>query len=175
MDVEFLNSYTEVVLENFDAVLKQNLMFQTQLKIVEKRKGEKDELIKQLEEKDKMITQLENTIASMQKDVSASHELKKKVVDNDTILNERNRIQQALNDNMQQNANLQKKLNQKELDISKINEEVSSLKEYISKLEEIVPVTKLKKIVGTTVAKVESTIIDANLNNKEKVQSGGVF
>jgi hypothetical protein len=45
MDVEFLNSYTEVVLENFDAVLKQNLMFQTQLKIVEKRKGEKDELI----------------------------------------------------------------------------------------------------------------------------------
>jgi predicted nuclease with TOPRIM domain len=128
-----------------------------------------------LEEKDKMITQLENTIASMQNDVSASHELKKKVVDNDTILNERNRIQQALNDNMQQNANLQKKLNQKELDISKINEEVSSLKEYISKLEEIVPVTKLKKIVGTTVAKVESTIIDANLNNKEKVQSGGVF
>lgn len=172
MDVEFLNSYTEVVLENFDAVLKQNLMFQTQLKIVEKRKGEKDELIKRLEEKDKLVKQLENTIASMQNDVSFSQELKKRVVDNDTILNERNRIQQALNDNMQQNANLQKKLNQKELDISKINEEVLSLKDYISKLEEVVPVTKLKKIAGI---KVEPATIVDDLNEKEKLQSGGTF
>lgn len=78
MDVEFLNSYTEVVLENFDAVLKQNLMFQTQLKVVEKRKGEKEELVKQLEEQDKYVKQLEMTISQLQSEVSSSQEIKKK-------------------------------------------------------------------------------------------------
>lgn len=171
MDVEFLNSYTEVVLENFDAVLKQNLMFQTQLKVVEKRKGEKDELLKQLEEKGKYVQQLENTIAEMQNDLSASQELRKRVIDNDSVINEKSRIQQALNDTMQKVAELEKKITEKESVISGAKKEIDELKAYISKLEEITPTTKLKKLTGKTL---EPVAVESNLNNA-KVQSGGTF
>lgn len=171
MDVEFLNSYTEVVLENFDAVLKQNLMFQTQLKVVEKRKGEKDELLKQLEEKGKYVQQLENTIAEMQNDLSVSQELRKRVIDNDSIINEKSRIQQALNDTMQKVAGLEKKITEKESVITGAKKEIDELKSYISKLEEITPTTKLKKLTGKTL---EPVAVESNLNNV-KVQSGGTF
>ena len=36
-DANFINAYNEVVLENFTAVLKQNFMFQTQIKFLEER------------------------------------------------------------------------------------------------------------------------------------------
>jgi hypothetical protein len=38
MDGQFLSAYNEVILDNFTAVLKQNFMFQTQLKFVEDQK-----------------------------------------------------------------------------------------------------------------------------------------
>jgi deoxyadenosine/deoxycytidine kinase len=36
-DANFINAYNEVVLENFTAVLKQNFMFQTQIRFFEER------------------------------------------------------------------------------------------------------------------------------------------
>ena len=35
MSVEFSNAYQEILLDNFNSVIKQNLMFQTQLKMAE--------------------------------------------------------------------------------------------------------------------------------------------
>lgn len=171
MDVEFLNSYTEVVLENFDAVLKQNLMFQTQLKVVEKRKGEKEELVKQLEEQDKYVKQLEMTISQLQSEVSSSQEIKKRVIDHDSVVNEKSRIQQALNEVMQKNAALDIKMSEKDSAISNYKKEIKELKSYISKLEEVAPAAKVKKITGI---KLESATIESNLNTA-KVQSGGTF
>ena len=34
-DVKFLQKYNDVILENFSAVLKQNLLFQTQISFLE--------------------------------------------------------------------------------------------------------------------------------------------
>ena len=36
-DANFINVYNEVVLENFTAVLKQNFMFQTQIKFLDEK------------------------------------------------------------------------------------------------------------------------------------------
>ena len=44
MDGKFLSTYNEVILDNFNAVLKQNFMFQTQIKILEEQIKEKSEL-----------------------------------------------------------------------------------------------------------------------------------
>ena len=35
MSVEFSNAYQEILLDNFNSVIKQNMMFQTQLKMAE--------------------------------------------------------------------------------------------------------------------------------------------
>ncbi len=48
MDGKFLDVYNEVVLENFYAVLKQNFMFQTQLKFAEENTKKVGELEKKL-------------------------------------------------------------------------------------------------------------------------------
>ena len=43
-DVDFINAYNEVILENFNAVLKQNFMFQTQIKFLQEQVNELDSL-----------------------------------------------------------------------------------------------------------------------------------
>ena len=48
MDAKFLSTYNEVILDNFNAVLKQNFMFQTQLKFAEEKAKEVSELEKKL-------------------------------------------------------------------------------------------------------------------------------
>lgn len=158
MDVEFLNSYTEVVLENFDSVLKQNLVFQTQLKILGKTKNQIEDLNKKLEEKDKLITELQNSIQLLQQD-----EYK-----NNSIINEKNRIQQALNDIMQQNVVLQENIKQKDDIILNCNQEISNLKFNI---EELKPVPKLKKNNDNQI----KNVINKNILNKEIIKSGGTF
>lgn len=158
MDVDFLNSYTEVVLENFDSVLKQNLVFQTQLKILGKNKNQIEDLNKKLEEKDKLITELQNSIQLLQQD-----EYK-----NNSIINEKNRIQQALNDIMQQNLVLQENIKQKDDIILNCNQEISNLKFNI---EELKPVPKMKKKNDNQI----KNVINKNILNKEIIKSGGTF
>jgi hypothetical protein len=48
MDGKFLDVYNEVILDNFNAVLKQNFMFQTQIKFAEEKAKEVGELEKKL-------------------------------------------------------------------------------------------------------------------------------
>jgi chromosome segregation ATPase len=122
MDVEFLNSYKDVVLENFDAVLKQNLIFQTQLKIVSNIKNEKTEADQKIQE---LLTELErlNLIVSQQQsELSTAETLKQKVVDGDTLLLEKNRIQQALNETLQRVVGLEQELQRKQNEINSLNE-----------------------------------------------------
>ena len=50
MDAKFLSTYNEVILDNFNAVLKQNFMFQTQIKFLEEKAKEVEKLQKQLDD-----------------------------------------------------------------------------------------------------------------------------
>jgi hypothetical protein len=38
-DANFINAYNEVILENLNAIMKQNFMFQTQIKFLEEQKA----------------------------------------------------------------------------------------------------------------------------------------
>lgn len=171
MSVEFSNAYQEILLDNLVSVIKQNFIFQTQLKLVEKVGKDREELQKKLDE----VTSLYN---SSKNEVSQLQSFKLKAEQNSSAHEEKNRIQAALNDSMKKNTVLQKEIEiikqTKNDEVQKLNEEIENLKTYISKLEENISVTKLKKINPEKVIAVENEtkVIE---NNLQKVLDGSSF
>lgn len=125
MSVEFSNAYQEILLDNLVAIIKQNFVFQTQLKLAEDSGKAKEEIQARYDELIRAHETLKDFKAKA--DVNASaHE-------------EKSRLQSALNDIMKKNTALQKDLEAKDT-------EIASLKEYIDKLETIATPSKLKKL-----------------------------
>ena len=125
MSVEFSNAYQEILLDNLVAIIKQNFIFQTQLKLAEETgKAKNDIQVKY----DELVNAYE-----------ALKEFKMKADSNASAHEEKSRLQGALNDSMKKTAVLQKDLEVKQA-------EIVSLKEYIEKLENIATPSKLKKI-----------------------------
>ena len=58
MDVNLQNVYTEVLLDNFIAVIKQNIMFQAQIEVMSKSLTEFDKLKKEKIEFEKNYSNL---------------------------------------------------------------------------------------------------------------------
>jgi predicted RNase H-like nuclease (RuvC/YqgF family) len=132
MSAEFSNVYQEILLDNLMSIIKQNFIFQTQLKMTENVGKQKAEL-------EAKYNELVVSISSMQNKLEEAERVKSIAQSNDSAHQEKQRIQAALNDTMKKNTGLIKKLEEKELEVNK-------LKEYITKLEEIAPISKLKKI-----------------------------
>jgi chromosome segregation ATPase len=167
MSVEFSNTYQEILLDNLTAIIKQNFVFQTQLKIAENASKENQDANKKLEE----LTALYNTAKS---ELSQLAVYKSKAESNSSAHEEKSRIQGALNDEMKKNSSLQKELenknneinrlkNEKNNEVNKVknekDEEITKLKDYITQLESIAPATKLKKInPEKVISKEEETI-----------------
>ena len=141
MSVEFSNAYQEILLDNLVAIIKQNFVFQTQLKIAEDTGKAKVEVEQKYNELIKTYEELKEF--KMKAEVNASaHE-------------EKSRLQGALNDAMKKNTALQKDLENKKT-------EITNLKEYIEKLENIATPSKLKKLNPEKVEekKVEQKVTD---------------
>jgi chromosome segregation ATPase len=132
MSAEFSNVYQEILLDNLMSIIKQNFIFQTQLKMTE-------DVGKQKAELETKYNELVVSINSMQSKLEEAEKVKSIAQSNDSAHQEKQRIQAALNDTMKKNTGLIKQLEEKELEVNK-------LKEYITKLEEIAPISKLKKI-----------------------------
>ena len=132
MSAEFSNAYQEILLDNLMSVIKQNFIFQTQLKLIENVGNQKNEL-------EAKYNELVASVGSMQEKLNEAERVKSISNMNDSAHQEKQRIQIALNNEMKKSAELAKKIDEKELEITK-------LQEYVVKLEEIAPITKLKKI-----------------------------
>jgi chromosome segregation ATPase len=132
MSVEFSNAYQEILLENLITIIKQNFMFQTQLKLTEDTGKQRAEL----EAKYNEIVGQWNSVQGRLEEIES---YKQRAENNTSAHQEKTRIQTALNDEMKKAGRLKVELEEKEGEISK-------LKDYISKLEEIAPMAKLKKI-----------------------------
>jgi predicted RNase H-like nuclease (RuvC/YqgF family) len=132
MSVEFSNAYQEILLENLITIIKQNFMFQTQLKLAEDTGKQRAEL----EAKYNDIVGQWNSVQGRLEEIES---YKQRAENNTSAHQEKTRIQTALNDEMKKAGRLKVELEEKEGEISK-------LKDYISKLEEIAPMAKLKKI-----------------------------
>jgi len=132
MSVEFSNTYQEILLENLMSIIKQNFMFQTQLKMVEETGTQKAEL-------EAKLAEAQSKYDSIRPLVDEIDAYKQRALQNTSAHQEKDRIQTALNDYMRKHADLQAV-------IAERDEEIGKLKEYIDKLEQAVPVSKLKKI-----------------------------
>ncbi len=163
-DVKFIQKYNEVILENFNAVLKQNLLFQAQIGVMEEdiKKHEDYEIIKS--EVSKLIEENNNLRNEL------NH--KNSIIQNSSNTDgERNRLQTALNKQSKELSILNNK-------IEKLEKEFDNKNEYIKKLEDMLPNSKKKKlgidIAEEKVEKQEETLESTNINDDvAKVESSG--
>jgi len=196
MDVNFVNAYTEVLTENFDAVIKQNMLLQAKLKVNEKESKVKDELQARLQEVLNEKKELENKIEILNATVVRTENIRYKANETDSLSAEKTRIQQALNETMREVENLKKEIETKSKQNKEVlkekDGEISRLNDYIKTLEEMLPTSKLRKVnpeaaaarkpepitVSVTDEVVENVVIEQTPDetiNKVQVQSGGTF
>ena len=113
MDVQFINSYNEVLFDNFVSVLKQNILFQTNIKILEEKVKGYSNLEQNLNElndiRNMYNTALDN-IDKLQAQLNQKDQQLSSMHSNEA---EKYRLQSAVNDLMRQNAELEAKLNKK--------------------------------------------------------------
>lgn len=131
-DIRFIQKYNEVVLENFHAVLKQNLMFQTQIGVLEEdvKRHEDYETIK-LD-----VSRLIEENNSLRNDLSNKNTI---IQNSSNTDGERHRLQTALNKQSKELSGLVEKT--KELE-----KQFDEQSEYIKQLEEMLPNSKKKKL-----------------------------
>ena len=159
MSVEFSNAYQEILLDNLVGIIKQNFIFQTQIKLLEMNSKDKESLQKSLTDLKAKYDELNNLYSSKQNDLKQIDVYKNKAEQNNTILQEKNRIQTALNDEMRKSSTYKKQLDEKQI-------ELNDLKKYVERLEENVPVTKLKKLKLTENVKIEPPKVEVSIQPK---------
>lgn len=169
MNVDLQNVYAEVLLDNFVAVIKQNIMFQAQLEVLTKNSSDSEKLkseIYELKRENNELNQKVNQLSGTQIDTSSFNSLKQ----------DKDRLQTAVNDYMRQI----KQLNQDLLKVKAESQEtivansnrMEELNKYIDKLESVVPASKLKKI---KTGDISDFIKEEPVIEDESVKNGGSF
>jgi hypothetical protein len=136
-DLNFLNIYTEIVQENVSAIIKQNFVFQTQLKIAENKLAVMDDAIRNadiLSVQNKELQTKINELTSLTSSYKA-------------VADDKSRLQSSLNETSQVKNQMQTQLNDMQQELSRLR-----LKEEefdVLKKENIV----LKKKLGLDVEK----------------------
>jgi chromosome segregation ATPase len=135
MSVEFLNTYQEILLDNFNSVIKQNLMFQTQLKIAEEaqKNNKSDEKINLLNgEYDVLKSDYDIALKKIS-------DLEVRANVGQSLHDEKTRIQAALNDELRKSSILNEKILEQSKTIEeqtlKINEQSKTIENTIKELE----------------------------------------
>ena len=162
MSVEFSNAYQEVLLENLDVILKQNFMMQARLKLLEKEANVRAEMQAKIDE----LT-VKHQEALQQ--IGQTQHYKTQAESNEAIVQEKTRIQSALNDAMRELGNTKSALEARE-------KEVKEMSSKISELEKLIPVAS-KVFKKPTVKAIEEKPVEisATETNKVRVEAGGTF
>ena len=138
MSVEFSNTYQEILLDNLVSIIKQNFIFQTQLKLAENGNKDKTEL---QEKYDTLFSQYE----SLKSQTPELEALRLRADTNAGAHEEKSRIQSALNDEMKKSVELKGQLEAKSSELATKTQEIVDLRNQILKLESLIPVSKPKK------------------------------
>ena len=168
MNVEFSNAYQEVLLENLDVILKQNFMMQTKLKLFEKEANLRAEMQAKIDDltvkNQEVLQQVEQT-----------QHYRVQAESNDAIVQEKSRIQSALNDTMRELGTTKNSLDSITQELNLKNKEVVEMKSRISELEKLVP--PAPKVVKKITVKTEEKPVEisATETNKLEVEVGGTF
>ena len=185
-DANFINVYNEVILENLNAIMKQNFMEKKladfekdksiELKQFENSAGDfEKKLADKQNDYNHLMDQKNNLIGEVN---SLKNELEEKnriIQNNVTTDNDRHRLQTAVNQQAGEIENLKNT-------IGSLEKEVDSHKKYNSQLEEMLPNSKKKKlgieIIEENTPKVEVKKEQTVFNNVTPLtfeSAGGTF
>lgn len=168
MSVDFSNAYQEVLLENLDVILKQNFMMQARLKLFEKEANFRAEMQAKIDDltvkNQEVLQQVEQT-----------QHYRVQAESNDAIVQEKSRIQSALNDTMRELGTTKNSLDSITQELNLKNKEVEEMKSRISELEKLVP--PAPKVVKKITVKTEEKPVEISATETEKikVEVGGTF
>jgi len=165
-DVNFINAYNEVILENFNAVLKQNFMFQTQIKFLEDQAKEVQSLKEKVNGFDEVTKERDNLshrVSQLTNDVSDRDRTIQNASNSDA---DKHRLQTALNNQAKDIDVLNERIKKLEDDsnkqIEQFQEDTNSKQQYIKQLEEMLPNSKRKKL-GLPAIIEEETVEDTKV------------
>jgi len=167
-DLKFLSFFNEVAQDNFVSVVKQNLVFQAQIRLLE-------DAVKVIPELQKKIEDLEINKTEYRGLVEENTDLKNQLKNKNSIIENTNksdiekaRIQSALNEKMREVSQFKKT-------IEDLQKELQENKEYTNKLQEMLPKTAKKKL-GITVEETEKEASNSDNDMKDEIISnGGTF
>jgi chromosome segregation ATPase len=135
MSVEFSNTYQEILLDNFNSVIKQNLMFQTQLKMAEEvqKNNKSDEKISLLNgEYDVLKSEYDVALKKIS-------DLEVRANVGQSLHDEKTRIQAALNDELRKSSILNEKILEQSKTIEeqtlKISQQSKTIEDTMKELE----------------------------------------
>ena len=168
MSVDFSNAYQEVLLENLDVILKQNFMMQARLKLLEKEANLRAEMQAKIDE---LTVQHQSAIQQ----VEQTQHYRTQAESNDAIVQEKTRIQSALNDTMRELGTTKNSLDSITQQLNLKNKEVEEMKSSISELEKLIP--PAPKVVKKPTVKTEEKPVEISATETEKikVEVGGTF
>ena len=168
MSVEFSNAYQEVLLENLDVILKQNFMMQARLKLFEKETNLRAEMQAKIEE---LTVKHQEALEQ----IGQTQHYRTQAESNDAIVQEKTRIQSALNDTMRELGATKNSLDSITQQLNLKNKEVEEMESRISELEKLVP--PAPKVVKKITVKTEEKPVEisATETNKLEVEVGGTF
>jgi hypothetical protein len=169
-DIKFLEKYNESALDNFVAVVKQNILFQAQISYLSEQNAQMNELKMQ-------IADFENVKEALVKlrdeNIGLTQELNNKI----TIIESANksdaekyRLQTSLNEQSREIERL------KNVSVS-LQEKEKEQTEYIAKLEEMLPKSAKKKLGLTQEQVVEENSQEGTIDNAltDPLSPGGSF
>jgi len=168
MSVEFSNAYQEVLIENLDVILKQNFMMQARLKLFEKETNLRAEMQAKIDE---LTAKHQEALEQ----IGQTQHYRTQAESNDAIVQEKTRIQSALNDTMRELGATKNSLDSITQQLNLKNIEVEEMKSSISELEKLIP--PAPKVVKKPTVKTEEKPVEisATETKKEEVEVGGTF
>ena len=183
MDVRLQNAYVEVLLANFMEVVKQNVMFQAQLEVNKNSLQEAEDSVRRLKEVSDANIQYQSQLVEKDKFINELSKVKTSFENNESLKQEKNRLQNAVNDYMRQLKSAQQEVlavkSESQDVLLQNNNRIEELTKYVARLETVVPANKLKKVkLGEVVQPdtPEITVEEPVLPiGDDIVKSGGTF
>jgi hypothetical protein len=169
-DIKFLEKYNESALDNFVAVVKQNILFQAQISYLSEQNAQMNELKMQIAD----FENVKEALVKLQdENINLTNELNSKI----TIIESANksdaekyRLQTSLNEQSREIERL------KSVSVS-LQEKEKEQTEYIAKLEEMLPKSAKKKLGLTQEQVVEENSQEGTIDNvlTDPLSPGGSF
>jgi chromosome segregation ATPase len=168
MSVEFSNTYQEILLDNFNSVIKQNLMFQTQLKMAEEaqKNNKSDEKINLLNgEYNVLKSDYDNALKKIS-------DLEVRASVGQSLHDEKTRVQAALNDELKKAASLNTKI----LEQSKTIEDITKqLEKSNAEIEDLKSTLEKKESMPTEIETILPKVKKTNSKVVNNIPDGSSF